>query len=389
MKRYFLFLKNFIRCFIILIMLYSCMNNQSGSREIIYVGTFDERGSQGIYVFEFYRDSLGLTLLQTIPEQKSPSFLEIHPSKKFLYAVNRSSVIHGKEWGTVSAFSIGAGTGMLTLINEQSTYGKGPCHISFDNTGKYAFVSNYNAGSLAVYAVSDDGSVSDSLQLILHFGKSINSDRQENAHVHSAIISPDNRYLYVSDLGIDKVMIYQLNAVSGLLKPAVIPYAEVEPGSGPRHFTIHPNGRIAYLAEELGSTTCVFARDTVTGSLKTIQRITSIPDGFNGQNTNADIHTDPEGKYLYVSNRGHNSIAIYNIDKNGLLSVAGYQPTLGDRPRNFLIDRTGHLMFVANRNADHIRVFNISKNTGMLNDAGMTVEVPAAVCIRMLQLTVD
>jgi len=326
-------------------------------------------------------------LLQTVPDQKSPSFLEIHPSGRFLYAVNRSSVITGKEWGTVSAFSIDTLTGMLALINEQSTYGRGPCHISFNQSGEYAFVSNYNDGSLVVYAVSDNGSVSDSIQMVRHDGKGMNQQRQEGPHVHSAIISPDDRFLYVADLGIDKVMIYELNSGSGLLKPAVIPFAEVMPGSGPRHFEIHPNGRIAYLAEELSSTTCVFSRDTALGALTEIQRISSIPDGFTGHNTNADIHADADGRFLYVSNRGHNSLAIYAINEDGLLSVTGYQSTLGDGPRNFLIDHTGSYLFVANRNSDDIRVFTINRESGLPDFTGIALEVPGAVCIKMLQLT--
>jgi 6-phosphogluconolactonase len=182
-------------------------------------------------------------------------------------------------------------------------------------------------------------------------------------------------------------MIYALNSGSGLLKPAEIPFTEVEPGSGPRHFTLHPNGRVAYLAEELSSTTCVFARDTVQGSLEQVQRITSIPEEFTNLNTNADIHTDPEGKFLYVSNRGHNSLAIYAVDENGLLSVVGYQRTLGDRPRNFLIDQSGTLLFVANRNSDHIKVFGINSQSGLLEFTGKTVDIPGAVCIKMLRLS--
>ncbi len=375
-----------VKYLIILLLATCCKNHSSDTREMIYVGTFDERNSQGIYVFEFNRDAVGFRLIQTVPEQKSPSFLEIHPTGRFLYAVNRSPIITGKEWGTVSAFSIDSITGSVSLINERSSYGRGPCHIGFDKKGRFAFVSNYNDGSLVVYAVNDNGSVSDSLQLIQHHGKGINPERQESPHVHSAVISPDNRFLYVADLGIDKVMIYELNAGTGLLKPAVIPFAEVGPGSGPRHFEIHPNGRTAYLAEELGSTTCVFSRDTVNGSLTELQRISTIPAGFTDQNTNADIHTDPGGKFLYVSNRGHNSLAIYTIHEDGLISVIGYQSTLGDRPRNFLIDQTGHLLFVANRNSDNIKVFKINRGSGMLDDTGVTLMAPGAVCIKMLQL---
>lgn len=386
MAGYLKFIQNLIKLLIMLIIATCCRNEQSDIKEIMYVGTFDERDSQGIYVYEFNRDSVGFTLLQTIPEQKSPSFLEIHPSKKFLYAVNRSSVVDGKEWGTISAFLIDSASGMLTLINEQSSYGRGPCHISFDKSGKFAFVSNYNDGNLVVYAVLDNGNVSDSLQLVQHHGNGINPERQEGPHVHSAMVSPDNRFLYVADLGIDRVMIYELDSSSGMLKPATIPYAEVEPGSGPRHFEIQPDGKTLFLADELSSTTSVFSRDTVNGSLTEIQRISSIPEGFREQNTNADIHIHPDGKFLYVSNRGHNSIAMYQIHKNGFLSVIGYQSTLGDRPRNFMIDKTGRLLFAANRNSDNINVFEMNGETGMLDFTGTTLEVPGAVCLKMLQL---
>ncbi|MBN2213490.1 MAG: lactonase family protein [Bacteroidales bacterium] len=380
-------MQNLFTHFLIVLLAIGCRTgHRPAVKEIIYVGTFDERGSQGIYVFDFIRDSVSFRLLQTVPNQKSPSFLEIHPSGRFLYAVNRSSVIDGKEWGTLSAFSIDQNTGMIVFINEQSTYGRGPCHISFSRSGNHAFVSNYNDGSLVVYGVNDDGSAGDSLQLIRHHGKSINALRQESPHVHSAIMSPDDRFLYVSDLGIDKVMIYEFNPGSGLLRSASTPYYEVRPGSGPRHFTIHPNGRFAYLAEELSSTTSVFKRDTALGTLTRIQRISSIPSDYNEQNTNADIHTDPEGRFLYVSNRGHNSLAIYTISEDGMLSVAGYRHTMGDRPRNFLIDHNGDYLFVANRDSDHIRIFKISRQTGIPDDTGTVVEVPGAVCIKMLRL---
>ena len=380
-------MKNAVKVLLITMMAMGCgHHNKPVVREIMYVGTFDERNSQGIYVLDFNRDSLSFSLLQTVPDQKSPSFLEIHPSGKFLYAVNRSSLIDGKEWGTVSAFSIDSITGKLALINEQSSYGRGPCHIGFSMSGKYAFVSNYNDGSLVVYVVKNDGSVSDSLQLIRHHGKSINAGRQESPHVHSAVVSPDDRFLYVSDLGIDRVMIYTFYSGSGLLEPAVVPFVEVEPGSGPRHFTIHPRGIFAYLAEELSSTTSVFKRDTALGTLTQIQRISSIPADYDGQNTNADIHTDSAGRFLYVSNRGHNSLVVYGIDEDGLLSVAGYQHTMGDRPRNFLIDAAGDYLFVANRNSDQVRILKINRESGIPDDTGITVKVPGAVCIKMLRL---
>lgn len=372
---------------VISLLVYGCGSYfEPADKEIMYVGTFDERNSQGIYVFEFERDSVQFKLLQTFPDQKSPSWLEIHPSGKYLYAVTRAFSIKGKEWGTVSAFSIDTLSGMLKLINEQSSYGRGPCHISFDNTGRFVFISNYSDGNLVVYAVNDNGSISDSIQLIQHTGKGLNPQRQDGPHVHSSLVSPDNRFLYVADLGIDKIMIYQLDKKGGKLTTTTGKYIKVGPGSGPRHMAMSGDGRYVYLAEELSSTTDVFARDAVSGYLTEIQRISCIPAHYTGENTSADIHTAINGRYLYVSNRGHNSLAEYSVDTDGLLTLIGFQSTNGDRPRNFLVDPRGNFLFVANRNSDNINVFEINKETGMLNYSGVSVKVPGAVCIKMIKL---
>ncbi|MBN2613145.1 MAG: lactonase family protein [Bacteroidales bacterium] len=371
-----------------IIFLTGCKDRQNDvPKEIIYVGTFTERNSQGLYVFEFVRDSLQFKLLQQIPELESPSFLEIHPSHRYLYVVSRHPAGEKKEWGSVQSFVIDSLTGKLIPVNEKPSYGKGPCHISIDQSGKFVFVSNYNEGSLVVYGVNHDGSLTDSLQTIQHLGRSLNENRQEGPHVHSALISPDNRFLYVADLGIDKIMIYSFDARSGYLAPASSPYTMVQPGAGPRHFNFHPAKNVLYLAEELSSTTSVFLRDTSSGALTEIQRITSIPDNCDTTNTNADIHTDATGKFLYVSNRGHNSLAVYAINpESGLLTLAGYQSTYGDHPRNFLVDDSDSLLFVANRFTDNINLFKLNDNTGMPEFTGVTLTVPGAVCLKMLKL---
>ncbi len=381
-------MKKIIRFLIIVLLAVGCKQTEPANRkEIIYVGTFTERNSQGLYVFEFHKDSMKFDLLQTIPSLESPSFLEIHPSGRYLYAVSRSSDSDGNGWGKVSAFRIDSLTGKLTFINEHSSYGKGPCHVSFDKTGNFAFVANYNDGNLVVYRVNEEGSVSDSLQLLQDTGKGVNPQRQEGPHVHSSKISPDNKFLYVADLGIDKVVIYNLNPVSGRLTPAATPFTEVEPGSGPRHMEIHPNRKYLFLAEELSSTTSAFRMDTLTGALTEIQRISSIPEDCDTVNTNADIHTDADGKHLYVSNRGDNSLVIYRINsETGNLSLIGFQSTLGDHPRNFLIDDADTLLFVADRYSDVIYAFKINPDLGTLDFTGLSLNVPGAVCIKRLRL---
>jgi 6-phosphogluconolactonase len=356
-------------------------------KEILYVGTFAGRNSQGLYVFEFNRDSLSFKLLQTLPELVSPSFFTLHPAGRFLYAACRNSMVNGQNWGSIWSLKIDTISGMLAPLNQRPSYGADPCYISTDQSGQYIFVANYGDGVISVYPVSTDGSIGDSIQVIRHAGRGINPQRQEGTHVHAALVSEDDRFVYVPDLGIDKVMIYKIDTANGKLTPADVPWAEVKPGSGPRHIAIHPDGKFAYLAEELGSTAAVFLRDTFSGSLTEIQRVSSIPDDYTGENTNADIHTDPEGRFLYVSNRGHNSIAIYSINRlTGMLSLAGFEPVRGDHPRNFMIDDTGDLMLVANRNTDQIVIFRRNKQTGMLTYSGKELNVPAPVCVKMMRL---
>ena len=357
------------------------------AKEILYVGTFAERNSQGLYVFEFNRDSLSFKLLQTLPELVSPSFFTLHPSGRLLYAACRNSMVNGQNWGSIWSLKIDTISGKLSPLNQQPSYGTDPCYISTDQSGQYIFVANYGDGVISVYPVNTDGSIGDSIQVIRHAGRSINPQRQEGPHVHAALVSEDNRFVYVPDLGIDRVMIYKLDTATGKLTPADVPWAEVKPGSGPRHIAIRPDGKFAYLAEELGSTTAVFLRDTFDGSLTEIQRIPSIPVDYTKENSNADIHTDNEGRYLYISNRGHNSIAIYSINQpTGMLSLAGFEPVRGDHPRNFMIDATGDLMLVANRNTDQIIIFRRNKQTGMLTYSGKELNVPAPVCVRMMKL---
>ncbi|GAB4045938.1 lactonase family protein [Spirosoma litoris] len=353
---------------------------QSG-KEIMYVGTYSLRGSEGIYVFEFDRKTGTMQPLQSVSNAKSPSFLAIHPSGKYLYSVNEGAA---KTEGGVSSYAVDRATGKLTYMNGQSSLGSGPCHVSVDQTGKTAFVSNYGGGSLAVLPIKADGTLGEATDSVQDTGTGPNTQRQDKAHVHSATLAPDNRFVYVADLTTDKLNIFDVDVKASKVKPASMPYVTVKPGSGPRHFTFHPNGKYAYLVEELTSSVAVFSRNPKTGALTMLEdNVKTLPSDFTGSNTSADIHIDPAGKFLYQSNRGYNSLAIFAIGADGKLTKVGDQPTEGKTPRNFLIDPKGEFVFVAHQDSDNITIFKRDQKTGKLTYTGQSVSVPAPVCVLM------
>jgi 6-phosphogluconolactonase len=351
------------------------------TKEIMYVGTYSVRGSEGIYVFEFDRKIGTMQPIQSVSNAKSPSFLALHPSGNYLYSVNEGAA---KTEGGVSSYAVDRATGKLTFMNGQSSLGAGPCHVSVDQTGKTAFVSNYGGGSLAVLPIKADGTLGEATDSVQDTGMGPNTQRQEKAHVHSATLAPDNRFVYVADLGIDKLNIYDIDVKASKVKPASTPYATVKPGSGPRHFTFHPNGKYAYLVEELTSSVAVFSRNPKTGALTMLEdNVKTLPADFTSPNTSADIHIDPSGKFLYQSNRGFNGLAIFAIGSNGKLTKVGDQLTEGKTPRNFLIDPKGEFVFVAHQDTDNITIFRRDQKTGTLNYTGNSVKVPAPVCVIM------
>ena len=353
------------------------------AKEIIYAGTSSTRGSKGIYVFEFDRSQGKLKELQTVKEGTSPGFLSVSPDRKYLYAIyGQGSRSDGN--GSVMSFKIDRATGFLTKINEQSTGGKGPAHISIDPKGRFAYVSNYGDGTLSVLPINKNGSLGSASDFIKHTGSSIVTGRQQGSHVHSIIPSPDGKFIYVSDLGIDKVMIYRVQS-NGKLAPASVPFTQNVAGSGPRHFTIHPNNNFAYSLEELSSTVASFRINRRNGALSSQERIPMLPPDFKGQNSAADIHFSPDGKFLYASNRGHESLVIYKVDaKTGKLSLVGHENTGGKHPRNFMIDKMGEFVFTANQNTDNVVVFTRDKETGKLTPNGENVMVPAVSCLVQL-----
>jgi 6-phosphogluconolactonase len=348
----------------------------------IYIGTFTGAKSKGIYACRMDDASGALTAPALVAETKSPSFLDIDPQHKFLFAINEINRFEGKPAGAVTAFAIDPVTGGLTQLNQRSTVGTGPCHVVIDATHKDVLVANYASGSVAVLPVSADGHLGGASTFIQHHGKSINPSRQEGPHAHCLALDAANRFAFACDLGLDEVLVYKFDAEHGTLTPNEPPFASIKPGSGPRHLVFHPNGHAAYVINELNSTITRFSYDSDRGVLIEKQTISTLPADFKGQNFPAEIAVHPSGKFLYGSNRGHNSIAIYSIDSaDGSLKNIGFESTRGKIPRNFAIDPSGKFLLAANQDTDNIAVFRIDAATGLLKFVGQ-VDVPAPVCIK-------
>lgn len=353
----------------------------------VYIGTYTSGDSisKGIYTCSFDTETGKLTEPTFAVELKNPSFLAIHPGGKFLYAVNELSEGEGKGTGGVTSLKINA-DGTLTAINHQPSLGGAPCHCNVDATGTSLLIANYIGGNVVVYPIDADGSLKPASCNIQHAGKSKDPSRQEVSHAHSINLSSDNRFAYAADLGLDKVMIYDFDAAQHLLTPAKQPFVTVPPGGGPRHFAIHPSGKFAYTNNETTLVVTAFGRDPKDGGLTSIQDISTIPKGFDGRKSTAECLAHPSGKFLYVSNRGHETITAYTIDPtSGLLTYVENEPTGGNEPRNFFIDPSGKWLLAENQNSDSVFVFTIDQKTGELTPTGDSVKVGKPVCIRMVK----
>lgn len=358
---------------------------QNSNNFYLLTGTYTSGKSEGIYVYQF-NSITGESKLISSVKASNPSFLSVSPDERFVYAVNENAdSTRFTVTGFVASFSFDKKSGKLSFINKQESGGKHPCYVSVDKTGKWIFAGNYSSGSVAVLPVNADGSLGIAIQTIQHKGSSIVKGRQEGPHVHATVISNDNKTLYSPDLGLDRIMIYKFEKKSGKLKKAAMPFVITKPGTGPRHFEIHPNGKFAYLMEEMTGSVSVY-QVLKNGGLNLLQNISALPRGFTGIIGSADIHVSPDGKFLYCSNRGgSNTIGILKIDENtGLLNWVGSQSTLGKTPRNFNFDPTGNYLLVANQNSDEIVIFKRNKETGLLSDSGKRISVPNPVCIKWI-----
>ncbi len=349
----------------------------------VYVGTYTGKGSEGIYLYRLEGGTGKMTSLGLAAKTPNPSFLAIHPSGRFLYAVSEISSYDGKRSGAVSAFARDPKTGGVTLLNTVSSRGTGPCHVSVDRTGRTVLVANYGGGSVAALPIRDDGSLQEASAFIQHSGSSVNPKRQDAPHAHSINLSPDNRFAVVADLGLDQVLVYRFDAAKGSLAANDPPFARVRPGAGPRHFAFHPGGKYAYVINEIASNVTAFTWDAAGGVLKEAQTVSTLPEDFSGNNSTAEVVVHPSGRFLYGSNRGHDSIAVFAVDTaEGTLIPVEHVSTQGRTPRNFGIDPTGSYLIAANQNSESIVVFRIDAETGRLTPTGETFQVSMPVCIK-------
>jgi 6-phosphogluconolactonase len=361
--------------------------NKNTKEMLVYIGTYTsgKSKSEGIYIYKLNLDSGALKPYKTVKNVVEPSFLAIDKSKKYLYAVNETVEYEGAKSGAVSAFAINQTTGDLKFLNKQPSLGGAPCHVSTSANGKFVLVANYVGGNIAVFPVQKDGKLGASIDLEQHSGSGVNLERQEAAHAHSINLDKNNRYAIACDLGIDKIMVYQFDEQTGKLKSNKQPFFQSKAGAGPRHFAFHPNGKTAFVVNELDSTITVFSYDDSQGTLKEVQTVPTLPADFSGANTCADIHVAPNGKFLYGSNRGHDSIVSYRInEKTGELELIEHTMTGGKTPRNFAIDPTGKLLLAANQNSDSIVVFRIDEKSGKLSRTENAAKVPSPVCLKLI-----
>jgi len=347
----------------------------------LYVGTYTGKESKGIYRFDFDPTTGKLTNRGLAGETTSPSFLAIHPNLKLLYAVGETDKFKDKKTGAVSAFSIDAKTGDLKMLNQQTSGGGGPCHIVVDKQGKNVLVANYGGGNASAIPIKDDGSLAEPTGFVQHKG----SEPKQRPLAHSINLDPANKFAFVADAGLDKVYVYKFDPAKGTLMANDPAAVEIGPKTAPRHFAFHPDGKHAYTINESGSSVTTMDYDSDKGVLKPVQTLTTLPRDFSGKNSTAEVVVHPTGKFLYGSNRGHDSIAIFRIDpKTGQLTVGGHQGTDVKTPRNFVIDPNGNFLLVGNQASDSIVVFRIDPETGDLKPTDIKVECPKPVCLRFV-----
>lgn len=356
---------------------------QAPTDRIMYVGTYTRAPSKGIYAFRLHANGeltpIGAAGLAA--ETENPSFLAVHPNQRFLYAVNEVSRYGGQEAGSVSAFAIDGATGALTLLNRVSSRGGGPCHLSIDATGRWLFVANYGGGSVAAFPLQQDGKLGEASAFFQHAGSSVNKARQSGPHGHAVTVSPDNRFVLAADLGLDRVFTYRIDPAAGGLAPGDPPFAAIAPGSGPRHLAFRPDGQFVYVLSEMLSQVVALRYDAARGALAGAQTYSTLPEGFSGENSGAEIAAHPSSKFLYASNRGHDSIASFRIDAaTGSLTPLEHVSTQGKTPRNFAIDPSGRFLIAANQNSGTVVVFRIDQETGRLAPTG-SAPVPSPVCL--------
>ena len=367
------------------VFLLSALALTAQDEHFLLIGTYTAGKSEGIYVYKFNTATAENSFV-SVAKSSNPSFLAVSPNQKFVYAVNEnadSTIV--PPGGTITAFAFNAANGRLTEINKKPSGGKHPCYVSINKSGEYIAVANYTGGNIAMFPVAKDGSLGNASQIIQHTGSSINSSRQTRPHMHYTHFSANSFQLFATDLGTDKIMLYNIDPFTNDLTPGKQPFIQSVSGSGPRHMDFSQNNKFAYLLEELSGTVVTFKNKNK--KLQFIQRLSTLPADYEGEAGSADIHVSPNGKFLYCSNRGNaNNISIFSIDAvSGKLTLTGHQSTFGKTPRNFNFDPSGNFLLVANQNTNDIVIFKIDPHTGLLTDTGKKINVPNPVCLKWIK----
>lgn len=351
----------------------------SGHLETIAFVASRTNATENLHSYRFVRDSGGLDSLDATTAGEAPTFLCVHPELDVLY------VADSVDDGALTAVAFDRHTGEVSVVNAQPTGGAGPCYCSVDATGSYAFVAHYRGGSVSVLPVDEDGRLGERTQVVEHEGRGVDPDRQTAPHPHSIVPGPDNEFAYVPDLGTDRVVVYRIDLEDGCLDPVDSSTLPVHPGAGPRHLEFHPDERVGYLINELDSTITAFERNPETGALAAFQTVETLPAAFDGDNKTADVHVHPSGRFVYGSNRGHDSVASFAVDDDDRrLTPLGHESTRGEWPRNFAIDPTGASLLVENLHSDEIVTFDVDAETGTLDPTDESTAVPRPMCLAFL-----
>jgi 6-phosphogluconolactonase len=350
------------------------------SSYFVYVASEAAHATKGIYAYRFNAQTGKLKSIGRVAELANPSFLATDPHHRVLYVASEADEAPGSN-GFLSSYAIDPKSGALKLLNK-AEMGGGPCHLSVDKTSKILFVANYGNGTVASFALNADGSIGKRTGFDQHTGKGPNAERQEGPHAHAVVLSPDNRFLFVPDLGSDQIKIYRVDPANATFTPNNPPFASVKPGLGPRHLLFGPGGKFAYVICEMESSVVALAYDPAKGSLTPVQTISTLPANFKGIDNSSEIDISPSGRFLYASNRGHDSITVFAIDPGkGTLTKLRVVPTLGKIPRNFALDPTGKYLLAANQKSNQMVVFAVDQTTGLLQPTGQVLDIEEPVCV--------
>jgi len=363
------------------------MSGESSKELLVLISAFAPGDEGAIHAYKLETATGRLELINKATEVENPFFLALHPGLEFVYSVHEVGSFGGNDSGGVAALSLDRSTGAMSVLNSQESGGKAACYLDVDSKGKCLVVANYSGGSVAALPIREDGTLGEATSFIQHEGSSVDASRQKGPHAHCFVVGPDDRYAYCADLGLDKVMIYRLDAEQGKLTPGEQPFARTVPGAGPRHFTFHPNGEYAYAINEMGNSATTFRHETCCGMLIELQTLSTLPEGYEETTHCADVKITPSGKFLYGTNRGHDSVAIYAIDEQtGMLSLVDIQDSQGENPQNLAITPDGSLLLVANMGGGNVVTFAIDGQTGKLSQVEEELQMPSPSCIMVAPL---